>query len=123
MFDLRVEHGQCGFLSGVTQFLAATHHGLRGFDRAFEQIQTLQPFFVLVPRHPHRLTGLVGEVLFFLRQVPLHLPGNVKYLCDFVVFWENGEVTFEDVKGFRTALYKGKKKLIQHHYPIEIIEI
>ena len=64
-----------------------------------------------------------GEVLFFLRQVPLHLPGNVKYICDFVVFWENGEVTFEDVKGFKTDLYKAKKKLIEHHYPIDVIEI
>lgn len=65
----------------------------------------------------------LGEVLFFLRQVPLHLPGNIKYICDFVVFWENGEVTFEEVKGFKTGLYKAKKKMIEAKYPIEIIEI
>ena len=65
----------------------------------------------------------LGEVLFFLRQVPLYLPGNVKYICDFVVFWENGEVTFEDVKGFRTELYRAKKKIVEASYPLEIIEI
>jgi hypothetical protein len=73
----------------------------------------------------HYLNKIVenGEVLFFLRQVPLHLPGGVKYVCDFVVFWENGEVTFEDVKGFRTEVYKIKKKMIESRYPIEIIEV
>lgn len=65
----------------------------------------------------------LGEVLFFLRQVPLHIPGGVKYICDFVVFWTNGEVTFEDVKGFKTQIYKLKKKLIESYYPLEIIEI
>lgn len=64
-----------------------------------------------------------GEVLFFLRQVPFHLPGNVKYLCDFIVFWANGDITFEDVKGFKTALYKTKKKMVENLYPIKIKEI
>ena len=41
-----------------------------------------------------------GDILFFLRQVPFHLPGGVKYVCDFLIFWANGDVTIEDVKGF-----------------------
>lgn len=64
-----------------------------------------------------------GEILFFLRQVPIHLPGNVKYICDFQIFWSNEEVTFEDVKGYRTDVYILKKKFVEHHYPIEIKEI
>lgn len=64
-----------------------------------------------------------GEVLFFLRQVPLHLPGAVKYVCDFLVFWKDGEVTFEDVKGMRTPQYIAKKKIVEAIYPIEIKEI
>lgn len=64
-----------------------------------------------------------GEVLFFLRQVPFHLAGNVKYLCDFVVFWKNGYVTFEDVKGIKTPMYILKKKQVEALYPIEITEI
>ena len=47
-----------------------------------------------------------GDILFFLRQVPVHLSGGVKYVCDFLIFWSDGTVTFEDVKGFRTDLYR-----------------
>ena len=65
----------------------------------------------------------LGEIVFFLRQVPLHMPGGIKYVCDFVVFWSKGDVTFEDVKGFKTDLYKVKKKLVEHHYPLKIIEV
>ena len=64
-----------------------------------------------------------GEILFFLRQVPLHLPGSVKYVCDFLIFWQNGNVTFEDVKGMKTPLYIAKKKMVEDIYPIEIQEI
>ncbi len=64
-----------------------------------------------------------GEILFFLRQVPFHLPGGVKYICDFLIFWVNGEVTIEDVKGFKTESYKAKKKMVEALYPIEISEV
>jgi hypothetical protein len=64
-----------------------------------------------------------GEVLFFLRQTPFHLPGATKYLCDFTVFWSNGDITFEDVKGLKTPTYKLKKRMIEHLYPIHITEI
>jgi hypothetical protein len=63
-----------------------------------------------------------GDILFFLRQVPVHLSGGVKYVCDFLIFWSDGTVTFEDVKGFRTDLYKTKKKMIEATYPFKIIE-
>lgn len=63
-----------------------------------------------------------GSIVFFLRQVPFHLPGNVKYVCDFQIFWANGDITFEDVKGVKTKEYILKKKLVQSEYPIEIME-
>jgi hypothetical protein len=65
----------------------------------------------------------IGEVIFFLRQVPFHLPGGVKYVCDFFIFWANGEVTIEDVKGFKTETYKAKKKMVEAIYPIIILEV
>jgi len=40
-----------------------------------------------------------------------------------MVFWSNGDITFEDVKGFKTALYKTKKKMVENIYPIKIKEI
>lgn len=64
-----------------------------------------------------------GDCTFFLRQVPFHLPGKVKYLCDFLVFWNTGEVTIEDVKGFKTKDYILKKKQVEELYPITITEI
>jgi hypothetical protein len=64
-----------------------------------------------------------GEIAFFLRQVPFHLKGNVKYVCDFVVFWSNGSVTIEDVKGVRTPVYITKKKIVEATYPIKITEV
>lgn len=64
-----------------------------------------------------------GEVVFFLRQTPFHLTGGVKYVCDYVVFWKNGEVTIEDIKGMRTDMYKLKKKQVEALYPITITEI
>lgn len=64
-----------------------------------------------------------GDILFFLRQVPFHLPGGVRYVVDFVIFWTAGSVSFEDVKGFKTSEYIAKKKIVEALYPIQILEI
>lgn len=64
-----------------------------------------------------------GDVLFFLRQVPFHMPGNIRYVCDFAVFWADGHVTFEDVKGYKTPQYVQKKKQVETFYPVQIQEI
>lgn len=63
-----------------------------------------------------------GEIVFFLRQVPLHLPGGVKYVVDFLTFGSDGLVRFVDAKGMRTALYIAKKKIVEAQYPIQIEE-
>jgi len=61
-----------------------------------------------------------GEVVFFLRQAPFHLPGGVVYRVDFVEFHADGSVHFVDVKGMQTAEFKLKKRLVETLYPIEI---
>ncbi len=63
-----------------------------------------------------------GEVVMFLRQVPIGLPGGVKYVIDFQVFLADGSVEWVDVKGHRTDTYKLKKRQVEALYPIEIIE-
>jgi hypothetical protein len=63
-----------------------------------------------------------GEVIFFLRQVPLDLGGGTKYLVDFLEFHSDGTVHFVDVKGFKTPTYILKKKIVEDRYPIEIEE-
>jgi hypothetical protein len=64
-----------------------------------------------------------GDIAFFLRQVPFHMAGGVKYVCDFFVFWQNENVTIEDVKGIKTPTYIAKKKIVEATYPIQITEI
>ena len=68
------------------------------------------------------LRDTTGDVLFFLMQVPFHLPGNVKYVCDFQIFYKTGYVQFIDVKGVRTPQYKAKKKMVEAIYPVIIEE-
>lgn len=62
-----------------------------------------------------------GEIVQFLRQIPFYLPGGVRYVCDFQIFWADGRVTFEDVKGMVTTLFTAKKKMVEDLYaPITI---
>lgn len=63
-----------------------------------------------------------GDLVFFLRQVPFHLPGGVRYVVDFVEFWKNGEIRFVDVKGMSTPMYLAKKRILEDLYPVKIIE-
>ena len=61
-----------------------------------------------------------GEVLFFLRQIPFDLPGGVRYLCDFQVFYATGDIRFIDTKGRDTPLSIAKRKMVEELYPVEI---
>jgi len=61
-----------------------------------------------------------GDILFFLRQVPFHLPGGVIYRVDFMEFWANGDIIFTEIKGYETQEWLMKKKLVESLYPIKI---
>lgn len=61
-----------------------------------------------------------GEVVFFLRQVPFHLPGNVRHVIDFVEFHTDGTVHIVEVKGYDTPQGKMKRKMVESVYPFEI---
>lgn len=63
---------------------------------------------------------LAGEVLYFLRQAPFHLPGNVTYRVDFVVFYRTGAVRYLDPKGVETPAFKRSRKQVQALYPVKI---
>ena len=68
-----------------------------------------------------KLQKSAGEVLVFLRQVPFHLPGGVRYVVDFVEFHADGNIRFVDVKGMMTATFKAKRKMVEDLYrPIKI---
>ena len=67
-----------------------------------------------------RMLQAAGEVVMFLEQCPLRLPGGTKYIVDFVVFYRDGTVAWVDVKGHQTETFKVKKREIEAIYPIEI---
>ena len=46
---------------------------------------------------------------------------ELKYVADFV-YYENGELVVEDTKGYRTELYKLKKRMVAELYDVEIRE-
>ena len=60
------------------------------------------------------------EILFFLRQVSFELPGGVRYVCDFQVFFADGSVCFVDTKGKDTQMSINKRKQVEEIYPIKI---
>ena len=55
---------------------------------------------------------------------PLIINGKkvATYIADFR-YTERGQVVVEDSKGFRTAVYRLKKKIVEAQYGIEIIEV
>lgn len=69
-----------------------------------------------------KLRQLAGEVLYWLRQVPVHLPGGTRYVVDFLVFFvDQGRAPeYVDVKGRETPMFRVKRREVEHHYPIRI---
>ena len=67
-----------------------------------------------------KLRQKAGEVVMFLRQVPIHLPGNTKLVVDFVEFRADGTVHFVETKGMETEAFKIKRRMVEDLYPIEI---
>ncbi len=61
-----------------------------------------------------------GGIVFFLRQVPFHLPGGTTYRVDFQEFHADGSVHFVDVKGMQTKEFIRSKKQVEALYPVEI---
>ena len=64
-----------------------------------------------------------GEVSHWFRQVPIHLPGGTRYVVDFLVFYVDPARPPDhvDVKGRETAMFRVKRREVEHHYPIRIV--
>jgi hypothetical protein len=67
-----------------------------------------------------QLEKAAGLVLYFLRQVPLHLPGGTRLVVDFLVVMVDGRIRYVDAKGRETQAFRIKRREIQHHYPITV---
>ena len=59
----------------------------------------------------------------FCRQAEFILANNVRYKADFIVFNNDGTSEVIDVKGFKTDVYKLKKKLFEDKYNLRIKEV
>lgn len=60
---------------------------------------------------------LLGFVIGFMMQVPLHFKCGTIYKLDFLVFYDDGSARAIDVKGFETPAFKIKKKMLEQEYP------
>ena len=67
-----------------------------------------------------QLEQLRGNIFYFLRQVPFHLPAQIKYLVDFQIFMKDGTVRYIDVKGIMTDISRNKIKQVLDLYPVNI---
>lgn len=76
-----------------------------------------------------RLLQRAGKIKDLKLQVPFELLPKcgknraVKYVADFVYIDENGNKIVEDAKGYRTEVYKLKKKMMLALLGIEITEV
>jgi hypothetical protein len=71
---------------------------------------------------------LIGEFDFWLRQVPLALPGGIIYRIDFVTFKQIRntpiyEVHWIEVKGYRTQVGEIKRRQAEeiYHITVEVV--
>ena len=62
-----------------------------------------------------------GEINGFCRQAEFILDGGIRYIADFIVFYKDHTEVI-DVKGFKTDVYKLKKKLFESRFNLKIIE-
>lgn len=58
-----------------------------------------------------------GQVSWWLEQVPIKLPGKAKYVADFLVCMADGRMRLVEIKGFETAAWKLKLRLLEEARP------
>ena len=63
-----------------------------------------------------------GEIKWFCLQPIFIISEGVEYRADFIVCDKKNKVHIIDVKGFKTQVYKIKKKLFRNKFKIEIEE-
>ena len=64
-----------------------------------------------------------GDIKGFCRQAEFILANNTRYKADFIVFNNDGTSDVIDVKGFKTDVYKLKKKLFEDKFKLKIKEV
>jgi len=65
----------------------------------------------------------MGEIKFFLMQVPFRLPGNVKHYLDFMAVRPDGQIEYIEAKGRDLPMGKLKRKQVEELYGIKIVVV
>ena len=73
--------------------------------------------------HKLKILQKAGEVVGFLRQVPIRFSSGTKYVMDFLVFYSNGTCKGYEIKGYETDSWKIKSKLIADEFPWLDLEV
>lgn len=62
----------------------------------------------------------IGDITFFIRQPMFDIGAGVTYKADFLIFWNDGSFSVEDVKGYPTQVFKLKHKFLESNYPFKL---
>ena len=97
---------------------------VRFYGMLFDSVKEAERYLELLSwQKQGRISGLERQVAFEL--VPPQKDGKVravKYIADFV-YKQDGKTVVEDTKGYRTEVYRLKKKLMLWVHGIEIEEV
>lgn len=63
---------------------------------------------------------VLREVLWFIRQVPFHLPGNFVHRIDFLCVLASGRVELIEAKGYDVPMGAMKRKQVEELYGVKI---
>lgn len=61
-----------------------------------------------------------GDIQYFLRHIPFYLPDKSKYVVDFMVYGNDRNIYYYDIKGNSKGLSFIKKRITQQVFPIKI---
>lgn len=65
-----------------------------------------------------------GAVRWFIRQPSFDIGAGIRYVADFLIVWDDGRVTVEDVKGIETEAFKLKRKLFEERFQsLEVVSM
>lgn len=70
-----------------------------------------------------KLRLVAREIKGFCRQAEFILAPNLRYKADFIVINNDGTAEIVDVKGFKTDVYKAKKKVFEDKFNLKIKEV
>jgi|SRR5581483_2854907 len=90
---------------------------------SFKALEKAGAIAKLELQKPYQIHAIEGLHRILAPGEALMLKPICKYIADFVVTEKDGTVRVYDAKGFRTPLYRLKRKFVEAEYGILIVEI